>query len=65
MILEQINKAVAESGIKQKVLAERIGVSEQTLSAMLTGRRKISAEDFYNICVALRESPNKLMGYAG
>lgn len=37
MVYERINAAVIKSGIKQKVIAERIGVSEQALSAMLSG----------------------------
>lgn len=63
MVYERINAAVAKSGIKQKVIAERIGVSEQALSAMLSGRRKISVDEFFGLCLVLNETPDNLYGF--
>ena len=63
-MLERICAAVERSGIKKKVIADRIGVSEQTFSAMLAGRRKISADEFFNLCLALGVSPNELYGFS-
>lgn len=60
---ERVCAAVERSGIKKKVIADRIGVSEQTFSAMLAGRRKISADEFFNLCLALNTSPNELYGF--
>ena len=63
MVYERINAAIEKSGIKQKIIAERIGISEQALSAMLAGRRKISVDEFFGLCVVLNETPNNLYGF--
>ena len=63
MVYERINAAIEKSGIKQKVIAERIGISEQALSAMLAGRRKISVDEFFSLCVVLNETPDNLYGF--
>jgi transcriptional regulator with XRE-family HTH domain len=63
MVYERINAAVSKSGIKQKVIAERIGVSEQALSAMLSGRRKISVDEFFGLCIVLNVTPDDLYGF--
>lgn len=36
--LEAIKDKIQESGIKKKVLAEKIGISKEYLSGILTGR---------------------------
>lgn len=63
MLHERIAAAVRESGIKQKVIAVRMGVSEQALSAMLAGRRKIGVDEFYALCTILGVAPDALYGY--
>ncbi len=63
MVNERVNAAIKKSGIKQKVIAERIGISEQSLTAMLSGRRKISVDEFFKLCTVLNETPNHLYGY--
>lgn len=63
MVHERVSAAVEKSGLKQKVIAERIGVSEQTFSAMLSGRRKIYADEFFNLCIVLGVMPNDLYGF--
>ncbi|MCI5552148.1 MAG: helix-turn-helix domain-containing protein [Clostridiales bacterium] len=63
MVYERINLAIEKHGLKQKAVAERIGVSEQVLSAMLSGRRKISVDEFFNICMVLGETPSNLYGF--
>ncbi len=62
MVTDRINSAITRAGIKKKFLSNEIGVSEQTMSAMLSGRRKINADEFYKICVALNMTPNELYG---
>ncbi|MBR4641546.1 MAG: helix-turn-helix transcriptional regulator [Selenomonadaceae bacterium] len=44
---------IEENGLKQKFLAQRLGVSEQTLSGILSGRVKCSLEIYVGICRAL------------
>ncbi|MDD3881928.1 MAG: helix-turn-helix transcriptional regulator [Eubacteriales bacterium] len=63
MVYERVSAAIEKSGIKQKVIAERIGVSEQALCSMLAGRRKISADEFFNICLVLNTEPNEMYGF--
>ena len=63
MIYERINSAIEKRGLKQKAVAEKIGVSEQTFSAMLSGKRKISVDEFFSICTVLGETPSNLYGY--
>lgn len=63
MVYERVNAAIEKSGIKQKVVAERIGASEQALCSMLAGRRKISADEFFSICLALNTEPNEMYGF--
>ena len=65
MINDRICKAVADSGMKQKYIAERIGVSEPTFSAMLAGKRKIDVDEFFGICEALKMEPDDLYHYQG
>ena len=60
MVADRINLVIA--GLKQKYLADKIGVSEQVLTAMLSGRKKISADKFYDICLALNMTPSELYG---
>ena len=40
MVNDRIKMAVEDSGLKQKHIAERIGMSEPSLSALLTGNRQ-------------------------
>lgn len=63
MVYERVGAMIEKSGMKQKVVAKRIGVSEQTLCAMLSGRRKISADEFFNICLTLKIEPNVMYGF--
>ena len=63
MVNERVCKAVADSGIKQKFIAERIGVSEPTFSAMLSGKRKIDVDEFFGISLVLNMKPDELYNY--
>lgn len=52
-LADVIRNKIDETGLKRKAVAEMIGVEQQTLSAMLTGRRKIYAIDFIKLCKLL------------
>ena len=65
MVNERVCKAVADSGLKQKFIADHIGVSEPTFSAMMAGRRKIDADEFFGISEALKMKPDELYRYNG
>lgn len=52
---------VRKMGIKQSVLCEKTGIRNDTMSAMLTGKRKMTADEFEKICIALEKTPNDFM----
>ena len=59
-VAEKLSKAIDESGLKQKFIADKIGISEQAISAMLNGRQKIEVETFFAIAVVLHLSPDQI-----
>lgn len=54
MLGERVKKFLDENGIKYGYVAESIGVSISTFSAMLNGNRKITAEEYFLICEVLK-----------
>ena len=62
---ETIKSLIAESGMKQKVVAERAGFTEQMMTDMLNGRKVIKAEFVPAICLALGVTPNRLFQWDG
>lgn len=63
MVNDRICQAVVDSGVKQKYIAEHIGVSEPVFSAIMAGKRKIDVDEFFGICEALRMTPDYLYNY--
>lgn len=63
MVNESIRAAVVDSGLKQRFIAEAIGMSEPTLSAVLSGKRKVDVDEFFRLCKVLNKSPNELYSY--
>lgn len=59
---ERIRFYIQSEGLKQKVIAKKAGYSEKQFSAMMRGVRKIGAEDYEKICIALKREPNDFMG---
>ena len=55
---ERIQKYIREAGLKQYVVAEKAGFNAKQFSAMMTGRRKIYADDIEKICAALKVPPD-------
>lgn len=60
MTAEKLNAAIEGSGLKQKFIAEKAGISEQALSAMLNGRQKIDVDTFFAIAVVLHMTPDEI-----
>ena len=60
-INERIALHIRNTGIKQKIIAEKAGYSEKQLSAMLRGNRKLWADDYERLCIALGKEPNDFM----
>lgn len=60
MTAEKLREMIAERGLKQKFIAEKIGISETALSAMLNGRQIIDVDVFFAIAVLLRMTPDEI-----
>lgn len=52
---------IREMGIKQSVIASKTGLSEQTVSTIMKGKRKMTIDDFVKICKAIGKEPNDFM----
>ena len=52
-VQEALKKCIEEKGIKQRHIAERLGINENTFSQMITGKRKIEADEFIDICLCI------------
>jgi transcriptional regulator with XRE-family HTH domain len=63
MAAEKLREMINDRGLKQKYIAEKIGVSETALSAMLNGNQKIDVDTFFAIDVILRMSPDEIMAF--
>lgn len=56
MVAARIKEYLKRNGIKGSFLADKIGVPRNTISSILNGKRKITAEEYFQICKALRVS---------
>lgn len=56
MLSQQIKAFIDESGIKYSAIADKIKMPVTTFSAMINGKRKITADEYIAICKALRVS---------
>ena len=57
---KNIGMIIKEAGLKQMVVAERAGYTQQEFSDMLNGRKLIKACDIPRIAKALGKEPNDL-----
>ena len=54
---------ISESGLKNKAIAEYMGLSERQFSDLMNGMRVIKASDISFLCGALKTDPNTLFGW--
>lgn len=63
--IEQIRiklvEAIRQSGSTQKVLAEQLGVSQQTISHYLKGDKMPALDTFANLCAVLDIDANEIL----
>lgn len=59
MVAEMIKAYIEEHGLKQTVIARKAGLSDQEISAYLTGRIRLPADKFFLICNAIGVSPEQ------
>lgn len=50
---KEIKDYLSKNGIRQTYLSKKININNSTLSAMLHGHRRISIEEYIDICKAL------------
>ena len=49
----RIKEYISQCGLKFGVVADRAGIPLNVFSAMINGKRKITAEEYFSICKAL------------
>lgn len=59
MNIPKLKGLMAEKGITQKALAEKIGVSKNTISSRLKGKSKFNTEEIKHICSVLEIIDNE------
>lgn len=59
MIGLEIKKYLDENGIKYSFLSEKIGMPMNMLSPLLNDKRKMSVEEYFSICSALKVPVSK------
>ena len=57
MVAEKISNYMRERGIKGTVIAQKAGITQQQMSAILSNRIQLKADVFFRICEALEVSP--------
>lgn len=50
MVELEVARYIREKGFKQKVVAEKLGISSQVMSNVMAGKRRLTAEEYGNIC---------------
>lgn len=56
-VYEKVRAYIDSNGLKQKVVAEKAGISAVTFNAIMNGKRTLYADDLRAICLALNVSP--------
>lgn len=59
-IEEGIKKYIEANGLKQKYVAELSGITENSISRILCGKRRMRAEELLNMCRAFDIDPRTL-----
>ena len=60
-VQSRISEYIKQMGIKQVTICEKTGIPKDALSAILNNKRKMSADEFEKICIAIEKSPNDFM----
>lgn len=58
MVASKLREFIVKSGLKFNFVAEKSGISPTVFSAIMTGTRKLSADEFFAICDALEVAPD-------
>lgn len=60
-IKQQLSKAIKQSGLTQTEIANRLGVSQQTVSYYVKGDKMPALDTFANLCAVLNEDANDIL----
>ncbi|MBR2742505.1 MAG: helix-turn-helix transcriptional regulator [Clostridia bacterium] len=64
-VYERVSTYIDENGLKRVAVAEKSGISQTDLNAMLSGRRTLYADELREICLALNVSPELFIDVRG
>lgn len=59
-VCDRLRKYIDDNGLKQKVIAQKAGFTENQMSQILNGKRNISADELEIICNAMGTAPNAI-----
>ena len=65
MLGTYLKQYMKNNRIQQSFLSEKTGITQQTLTAILDGRRKMEVAEYYDICAAIGVSPTGIAREAG
>lgn len=57
----EMKKCIESSGLKQKAISEKVGISETALSLILQGKRKCEIGEYAAICYVLGVNTDKFL----
>lgn len=57
-VQSRISAYMKRMGISQASVCEKTGIRTDAMSAMLNGKRKMTADEFEKICFAIEKTPN-------
>jgi plasmid maintenance system antidote protein VapI len=60
-VYKKMNDYVTENQLSRKAIAINMKISESRLSLMLNGKRRVTAEDYFDFCAAVAVSPIRFM----
>ncbi len=63
IVAENAQRIIRKKKLKQKEIAEKMGLPENQLSAIFCDRKKINTDIVLKFCKVLKVTPNELYGY--
>ena len=63
IVATNAQRIIQSKGLKQKNIARKMNLTENQLSSIFNGRKRIDSDIVISLCGALDVSPNVLFGY--
>ena len=63
-VFQKMSEYINSNGIKQKYISEKTGIPENVISMILNGKRKMDADEFVEIVIALNLDANYFINKA-